>query len=107
MSLPHVTERHDDQGVTKIIKVGVETIQINARYVAEGTPEKCLPAIVVRVPQPHGGHYNVSAYSVNVLGPCKIIQNDLKTDLSGARVWIETESEIECITALSNERTDQ
>lgn len=98
MSLPRVTDRHGDDGVTKVIKVGVETIQMNARYVAEGYPEKCLPAIVVRVPQPHGGHYNVNAYNVNIKGPSRVVQNDLKTDLSGARVWIETESEVDCVT---------
>jgi hypothetical protein len=98
MTLPRATKSPGDVGVTKIIKVAVETIQRNFRLCAEGRHAECSPAVVVRVPQPEGGHQIITAYSVNIKGPSRVIQNDIKPDLTGARVWIETEAEVECIT---------
>lgn len=77
--------------VTKQIKVSPSIIQENYRRIESGHPELCRPAIVILLP----GQKPIEAYRVDILGPSRIVQNDETPHPTGARVWIETEAEIE------------
>ena len=75
---------------TKVIRVNPSVIHSNYLAMEQGRPQDCKPAIVVELPG-----RTISAYRVEVLGPSVVVQNDVKLSVSGARVWIETQAEIE------------
>lgn len=79
--------------LTKVIHVSPGTIRDNYTAMQEGRPHDIKPAIVVAF-----GKEKIHAYRVDILGPSRILQNDLNSLQNGARVWIETEAEVDLHT---------
>lgn len=80
--------------VVKYIKVNTKTIAANARLKLEGRVDALQPAIEVVSSDAFGvPARKQTGYEVEILGPCRVIQND-QHETFGARVWIETESEV-------------
>jgi len=79
--------------LTKFIHVSPGTIKDNYTAIKEGRPDDVQPAIVVGF-----AGQKVHAFKVDILGPCRILQNDVRQLVDGARVWIETEAEIDIFT---------
>ena len=69
----------------KRIHVNQHKIKANKKY---GTK---APVITVKTYKS-----NTYCFEVDIKGPCKIIYSPDKPLSCGARVWIETESEVEC-----------
>ena len=78
--------------LTKYIHVSPNTIRDNWTAEQEGRPQDIKPAIVVGF-----ADQKINAYHVDILGPSRMIQNQ-KGLANGARVWIETEAEIDIFT---------
>lgn len=79
--------------VTKVIHVSPGTIKSNYDAIKAGKLDDVRPAIVVEV-----GGQKIHAYRIAIQGPCTILQNDEHISASGARVWIETEADLELET---------
>ena len=91
-----VSGKASNPSPTKIIKVSTKAIGINAQKTDRGETSGFDPAISIQHDNwPNGVRYEY-AHEVEILGPCRILQNDLRPEISGARVWIETEAEIRC-----------
>lgn len=79
--------------LTKVIHVSPGTIRENYTAIQEGRPHDVKPAVVVKF-----GSETIHAFRVDILGPSRILQNDTNGLQNGARVWIETEAEIDLHT---------
>ena len=79
--------------LTKVIHVSPSTIRDNFTAIQEGRPNDIKPAIVVGFAE-----QKLLAFRVDILGPCRILQNDVRQLVDGARVWIETEAEVDIFT---------
>jgi hypothetical protein len=44
---------------------------------------------------------NIECYQVNIKGPCRVIYSPDKPLSCGTKIWIETESEVECYDMIS------
>ena len=68
-------------------------IHVNKQVIAQnGKNGTSLPAITVKTYKS-----NTYAHEVNILGPSKIVHSPNKPLSCGARVWIETDAEVECL----------
>lgn len=85
-------EVSSEKPLTKVIHVSPSTIRDNYTAMQEGRPQDVKPAIVIWF-----ADQKVNAYHVDVLGPSRIVQNEQGLK-NGARVWIETEAEIDIFT---------
>jgi hypothetical protein len=74
----------------KRIHVNQHKIKSNSKH---GTKE---PVITVKTYKS-----NTYCYEVDIKGPCKVIYSPDKPLSCGAKVWIETDSEIECYDVTS------
>lgn len=71
------------------IHVNQHIIRRNSTYDKLGTPEKKLPPLTVKTYKD-----NVKAWSVKILGDSQVIYSPDKPLSCGAKVWIETNSEV-------------
>jgi len=78
----------------KRIHVNQHKIRANSKLLAE----ERMPVITVKTYKD-----NTYCYEVLVEGPCRVIYSPDKPLSCGAKVWIETESEIICEKELNNE----
>ena len=72
-----------------IIHVNQHIIRRNSTYDKLGTPQKTLPPLTVKTYKD-----NVKAWSVKILGDSQVIYSPDKPLSCGAKVWIETNSEV-------------
>lgn len=87
----------------KIIKVSTKAIGENAQKTAQGLTRGFDPAIIVGLDNGKNGMKYAYAYCVEIFDRegnviARVLQDDARPEISGARVWIETEGEIRCIT---------